>query len=102
MVLGELLTSFFRSYLSDRFQFVAINNNQYSSLRNIDMEVPQGSSLGPLLLLTYINDLPNSVSCSPRLYAEDTCPIITATCFVELQHRMKSEVDKVENLDDCK
>ena len=92
----EVVNQFF-SYFSDRFQFVAINNNHYSSWRNIDMGVPQGSSLGPLLLLIYVNDLSNSVSCSPSLYADDTCLIITASCFIELEHRIKSEVDKVEN-----
>ena len=86
-----------RSYLSDRFQFVALNNNPSFSLRNIDVGVPQGSSLGSLLFLIYINDLPNSVNCSPSLYADDTCLVITASCFVELKHRMKSEVDRVKS-----
>ena len=92
-----VVNQFFRSYLSDRFQFVAINNNDHSSLRIIDMGVPQGSSLAPLLFLIYNNDYPNSVNCSPRLYADVTCLVITASCFVGSERRMNSEVNGVES-----
>ena len=48
----------FRSYLSESKQFVYINGFS-SECKNISCGVPQGSLLGPLLFLIYINDLPN-------------------------------------------
>ena len=62
----------FRNYLSDRTQITVINNIR-SDARKVTCGVPQGSILGPLLFLIYINDLPNSVLVSDgRLFADDT------------------------------
>ena len=62
----------FHSYLSNREQFVCINGHNSDSL-SITCGVPQGSILGPLLFLLYINDLPNtSKLLSFHLVADDT------------------------------
>ncbi|CAL4060909.1 unnamed protein product, partial [Meganyctiphanes norvegica] len=62
----------FKSYLSNRKQYVHIDNCK-SKTQSITCGVPQGSVLGPLLFLLFINDLPN---CSPsgkfRIFADDT------------------------------
>ena len=64
------------SYLNTRQQFVSINNCN-SSCKPIQIGVPQGSILGPLPFLVYINDLPNATSIKPRLFADDTCLVLS-------------------------
>ena len=67
---GELY-NLLENYLSDRFQRVILNG-QFSSWRPILAGVPQGSILGPLLFLIYINDLPNELKSNAKLFADDT------------------------------
>ena len=70
-ITGNLL-KWFENYLSNRQQRVVING-QESEWGQIKAGVPQGSVLGPLLFLVYINDLTNEVQSSEvRMFADDT------------------------------
>ena len=64
--------AWFGSYLSNRVQYYRVNGID-SQIENIDIGVPQGSCLGSLLFLVYINDLPRAVkNSSTSMYADDT------------------------------
>jgi len=65
------LVGWVRSYLSNRLQRVAIQG-QCSHWRPVEAGVPQGSILGPLLFLVFVNDLVDDISCDIRLFADDT------------------------------
>ena len=61
----------FQSYLSNRTQVVTVNKAESKPFR-LTCGVPQGSLLGPLLFLCYVNDMPTSVHCKLLLYADDS------------------------------
>ena len=67
---GNLL-SLLKSFLSIRFQCVVLNG-QCSSWSSVLAGVPKGSILGPLLFLIYINDLPENLQSTVKLFADDT------------------------------
>ena len=62
----------FEYYLSGRTFKVNINR-KFSDPGNLTCGVPQGSILGPLLFLLYVNDMSQAVKCELFLYADDTC-----------------------------
>ena len=75
---GIASTDWFQSYLTGRQQTVDVNG-QRSDFLNISCGVPQGSILGPLLFLLYVNDMHISVSCKLALYADDSALIFSHT-----------------------
>ena len=84
----------FQSYLTNRKQLTKIDNCA-SVLDLIEWGVPQGSVLGPLLFLIFINDIPLASSLSTWLFADDTVLVESAKNLELLQEKMNIQVDKV-------
>ena len=69
--IGGPLLKLLTDFLKSRKQRVVLNG-QHSSWSDVLAGVPQGSILGPLLFLIYINDLSDGLQCNPKLFADDT------------------------------
>ena len=63
--------NWFKTYLSNRKQYVRIGSSS-SKISTLNISVPQGSILGPVLFLLYINDLPNATTMDAVLYVDDS------------------------------
>ena len=84
----------FSSYLSNRQQYVSVNNVNFST-QYIKYGVPQGSVLRPLLFLLYINDLGISCDGTPRLFADDTCVITEGTSPAQLEQQLNHKLKQI-------
>ena len=82
----KLLSSFL-----ERKQYVSLNGST-SVLCDNDFGVPQGSVLGPLLFLLYVNDMPNAVCSVPRLFADDTCLLLHHPDLTILHDNLNREI----------
>ena len=90
----------FKSYLSNRKQFVS-DGSIYSSVVDMSIGVPQGSVLGPILFLLYINDIDNASDFKTRLFADDTCLSLSNFSLSDLETRCNIELVNVNEWMSC-
>ena len=84
------------SYLADRKQYVQIDDSQSEKL-TVSCGVPQGSLLGFLLFLLYVNDLPKNINSRTKLFAHDTVLYTADKCMIKLQIVINRELNYLNN-----
>ena len=89
--LNQIAINWFVSYLRDREQIVDIAGT-YSQACNIACGVPQGSILGPLLFLIYVNDMNASVKCKLILYVDDSALLVSGKDVVKIEQVLSREL----------
>ena len=91
-VKGNIL-AWVHDFLSNRTQHVKINNSSSDSVP-VTSGVPQGSVLGPILFIYYINDMPDLVNCSMKIFADDT-KVYSQVPTPELRDKLQQCIDKM-------
>ena len=84
------IVKWFQSYLSNR-KFTVNLENSFSEVSSMSCGVPQGSILGPLLFLIYVNDMPMAVKCNLFLYADDTCLVFQSKNVKDIEKQLNED-----------
>lgn len=88
-----IANSIIRSYLSERKQFVSVGMSK-SQMKSTRIGVPQGSNIGPLLFLLYVNDLCRlQLKGVPRLFADDTALFYPQSNIESIVRNMNSDLE---------
>ena len=92
--IGGSLLKILTDFLKWRKQKVVLNG-QHSSWSDVLDSVPQGSILGPLLFLIYINDLSDGRQCNPKLFADDTSRFATVHNIKKATNDLNDDLIKI-------
>ena len=92
--LGDGLLNWYKSYLGSRKQKMVIQASE-SSLSPLRAGVPQGSVLGSLLFLIYVNDIADSLLSLTRLYADDSSLYYSATSLSDMESIVNHDLIRV-------
>ena len=88
--------SWFKSYMTNRKQFCRVDGVD-SAIEDIEVGAPQGSCLGPLLFLIYINDLPLAVQDSTvSMYADDTSLCHQSHNLTQLNEAINNDLKQLD------
>ena len=90
------LLNLIESFLTNRFQRVVLNGIE-SDWASVHSGVPQGSVLGPLLFLIYINDLTDNISSTMKLYADDSSLFIKVKNIAEAHSLLSTDLAKISD-----
>ena len=77
----------YQSYLTNRTFFVNVEK-ELSEVGHLTCGVPQGSILGPLIFLMYVNDMAQAVDCDLFLYADDSCLVFTGDNITSIEENL--------------
>ena len=88
------LRQWFESYSTERYQRVTIEGTS-SDWAPIEAGVPQGSVLGPLLFLVYINNITNNISSTCFLFADDSLLLDEVISPIETVNKLNSDLDSI-------
>ena len=93
---SESTIKWFKSYLSERIFLVNIGN-KLSDFGKISCGVPQGSILGSLLFLIYVNDMPQAVTSTLLLFADDSCILYKHKDLAQIEKRLNEDFENLCN-----
>ncbi len=89
---NDATVTWFNSYLYQRTQVTRVDNAT-SSAKYVSVGVPQGSVLGPLLFILYVNDLPSYIKkCKVTMYADDTVLYFSSSTLSELEENLNADL----------
>jgi hypothetical protein len=92
----------FESYLQDRKQCVFISSVEGAALSDVEtvrIGVPQGSILGPILYLIYVNDFVAAIAdCYSSLYADDTSVLVTEQANTNIKNAVCKKLSEIKQL----
>ena len=92
---GNLL-KWFRNFLTNRQQRVVVRGT-FSSWTHVKSGVPQGTILGPILFLIYVNDISSNISSSIKMFADDTKVYREITDFENDTRALQTDIDRLAN-----